>query len=109
VKLHSLNNFYSKFPVRCFIKIHYVRLQIKHVDTLCTLTKHAASSVDDSNCNSEGDGSNLGTLTIQDEGFHGIPPSLQANTRIVPQIRSQQLPSTSFPIHSIIVPLNNSH
>jgi hypothetical protein len=64
---------------------------------LYTLTKHAGSSGNDSNCSSGGDGSYLGTLTIQDEGFHGIPLSCQANTKIVPQIRLQQL--LPHPLH----------
>jgi hypothetical protein len=47
---------------------------------------------------------------ILTEVFRGFPQPIQANARIVPQIRSRSLPPLCFPIHhsSIILPTDTS-
>jgi hypothetical protein len=42
-------------------------------------------------------------INYPDRGFHGFSESFQAISRIVPQMRPWPLPSTSFPIHLLIV------
>jgi hypothetical protein len=37
------------------------------------------------------------------EVFRGFPQSLQANARIVPQIKPWPLPSTAFPVHYSLI------
>jgi hypothetical protein len=45
-------------------------------------------------------------LTLLFRDFGGFSRSLQTNARILPQIRSQTLPSTYFPIHYSLIILS---
>lgn len=45
----------------------------------------------------------LSPETVYSVSFHDFPQSIQANTKIVPKIRSRPIPSKPLPIHHIRV------